>query len=234
MCFERKFTVISNGYDFCCVFKIVGTEYFWRSPGCTKRRLVSCVTRASSHVAARYNAAVACTANKCIYSTGFSKKNRAGQIERGGYGSFYFSYGTDGPNSLEVNFGHRTCYFVNGYNNCYIWCFPISLHVSFYTRISCGIHNVRIGGLCGGSTVTLMDDHVRIILHSSTGRTLRPASIHWDGVKFYADAVVNTADEGQRLSFTPPRRLALHLEQMWRCTQNRGYINGQYCHSGNR
>ena len=57
--------------------------------------------------------------------------NRAGQIERGGYSSFYFSYGTDGPNSLEVNFGHRTCYFVNGYNNCYIWCFPISLHVSF-------------------------------------------------------------------------------------------------------
>ena len=49
--FDRKFTVSSNGYDFCCVFKIVGTEYFWRSPDCTKRRLVSCVTGASSHVA---------------------------------------------------------------------------------------------------------------------------------------------------------------------------------------
>ena len=65
--------------------------------------------------------------------------------------------------------------------------------------------------LCGGSTVTLMDGYVRIILHSPGGHTLRPASIHWDGVKFYADAVVNMADEGQRLAFTPPHWLALHL-----------------------
>ena len=65
--------------------------------------------------------------------------------------------------------------------------------------------------LCGGSTVTLMDGHVRIILHSPAGRALLPASIHWDGVKFYVDAVVNTADERQRVAFTPPRQLALHL-----------------------
>ena len=49
---DRKFTIISNGYDFCCVFKIVGMGYFWHSPGCTKWRLISCVTRANSHVAA--------------------------------------------------------------------------------------------------------------------------------------------------------------------------------------
>ena len=66
-----------------------------------------------------------------IFDWVLQNESSAGQIERGGYSSFYFSYGTDGPNSLEVNFGHRTCYFVNGYNNCYIWCFPISLHVSF-------------------------------------------------------------------------------------------------------
>ena len=72
--FDRKFTIISNGYDFCCVFKIVGTEYFWRSPGCTKRRLVSCVTRASSHVAVRYNAAVACTATNVYIRLGFAKR----------------------------------------------------------------------------------------------------------------------------------------------------------------
>ena len=65
--------------------------------------------------------------------------------------------------------------------------------------------------LCGGSTVSLMDGHVRIILHSPAGRALLPASIYWDGVKFYADAVVNTADEGQCIAFKPPRRLALHL-----------------------
>ena len=62
---DRKFTIISNGYDFRCVFKIVGTEYFWRSPGCTKRRLVSCVTRASSR-----GGAIQCGScmyrNKCI------------------------------------------------------------------------------------------------------------------------------------------------------------------------
>ena len=79
---------------------------------------------------ARYNVAVACTATNVYIRLGFAKRIAQDKLNAEvTVVSFYISYDTDGPNSLEVNFGHRICYFVNGYNNCYIWRFLISLHV---------------------------------------------------------------------------------------------------------
>ena len=34
---EHKFTVICDRYKSCCIFKIIGTNYFWHSPGCSRR-----------------------------------------------------------------------------------------------------------------------------------------------------------------------------------------------------
>ena len=50
--------------------------------------------------------------------------------------------------------------------------------------------------MCNGSNVTLIDGHVRITLHSPGGCVLLSASIHWDGVRFYADAVCHAMDKG--------------------------------------
>ena len=207
--FDRKFTVISNGYDFCCVFKIVGKEYFWRSPGCTKRRLVSCVTRASSHVAARYNAAVACTATNVYIRLGLAK--RIAQDKLNAEVTVVSTLAT--VQTAQIHWRSilgiapviLLMVIIIVIYGVFRFRYMFHLYADFVRYPQCANW-----WLCGGSTVTLMDGHVRIILHSPAGRALLPASIHWDGVKFYADAVVNTADEGQRIAFTP-RRLALHL-----------------------
>ncbi len=71
---ERRFTIINNGYEFCCLFKIVGTGYFWHSPGCSKQRLVSCVTRSSSQVSAWYDIPIACMTKNVYIKVGLARR----------------------------------------------------------------------------------------------------------------------------------------------------------------
>ena len=163
--FDRKFTVLSNGYDFCCVFKIVGTEYFWRSPGCTKR-LVSCVTRASSHVAARYNAAVACTATNVYIRLGFAK--RIAEVTVVSTLATVQTARIHWSSILGIAPVILLMVIIIIYG-VFRFRYMFHLYADFVRYPQCANW-----WLCGGSTVTLMDGHVRIILHSS--RRLRFAA----------------------------------------------------------
>ncbi len=55
------------------IFKIMGSNYFWRTPGCSKRRIVSCVTQSASYVLARFDIPLACTAKNVYIKLGIDR-----------------------------------------------------------------------------------------------------------------------------------------------------------------
>ena len=70
----QDFTLVDNGYINCCLFRIVGSKYWWRTPGCSRDRLLSCITSSKNHVIARFDTPIACTANNIFIRLSLARR----------------------------------------------------------------------------------------------------------------------------------------------------------------
>ena len=70
----QGFTLVDNGYTNCCLFRIVGSKYWWRTPGCSRDHLLSCITSSKNHVVARFDTPIACTANNIFIRLSLARR----------------------------------------------------------------------------------------------------------------------------------------------------------------
>ena len=206
---ERHFTVIANAYEECCVFKVMGTKYFWRTPGCTKRRLVSCVTRSRNSVAARYDIPVACTARNVYVKLDIVK--RIGVVAP-------LARSTVQTPKMPIVTAQLQWRPLLGFVPfllllaVVVLIYALFRHRYIFNLYPDGQSQLCYGAWpCGRAAITLLDGQVTIRLLAPPGVALDPASVHWDGQLFFADAISGWHSDDIRLAFSPPNRLARHL-----------------------
>jgi hypothetical protein len=212
---DQQFTIIGNGYESCCLFKILGTKYFWRSPGCTKRRIVSCVTKSQSYITARYDAADACTAKNIYIKLDISRRI-----------SYNKKLNRLDTSILVTHIPIHTAVIqwkpFLGFLPCGILVIGILVGYSVFRYRY--IFSLRADGtqrrcrfsLCGecysrDSTIELLDGNVRIRLLPPMDMVLQVSTVMWNGSKFFADAVA-VGGLTVQLAFSAPKRLLKHLD----------------------